>query len=109
MKKILLITISLSIAYWGVLLAVEYAWTLPIPFLVIAYIWYEFLNHNPSVFKYKVVELGDRFGIKRSDGAMLSMGIGEVWYSSEVDKLEYSWTKDKEKVEKLLEQLNNNK
>jgi hypothetical protein len=108
MKKLLLITISLSIAYWGVLLAVEYAWTLPIPFLVIAYIWYEFLNHNPSVVKYKVVELGDRFGIKRSDGAMLSMGIGEVWYSNEVDKLQYSWTKDKEKVENLLEQLNSN-
>jgi hypothetical protein len=37
------------------------------------------------------------------------MGIGEVWYSNEADKLEYSWTKDKEKVERLLEQLNNNK
>jgi hypothetical protein len=109
MKKLLLITISLSIAYWGVLLAVEYAFTLPIPFLVIAYIWYEFLNCSPSVVKYKVVEIGDRFGIKRSDGAMLSMGIGEVWYSNEADKLEYSWTKDKEKVERLLEQLNNNK
>jgi hypothetical protein len=70
MKKLLLITVSLSIAYWGVLLAVEYAWTLPIPFLVIAYIWYGFLNCKPSVFKYKIVELGDRFGIKRSDGAM---------------------------------------
>ena len=110
MKKLLLITISLSIAYWGVLLAVEYAWTLPIPFLVIAYIWYEFLkcNCSPSVFKYKMVELGDRFGIKRSDGAMLSMGLGQVWYSNEVDKLEYSWTKDKEKVERILEQLNSN-
>jgi hypothetical protein len=108
MKKLLLITISLSIAYWGVLLAVEYAWTLPIPFLVIAYIWYEFLNCSASVVKYKFVELGDRFGIKRSDGAMLSMGLGQVWYSNEVDKLEYSWTKDKEKVERLLEQLNSN-
>jgi hypothetical protein len=108
MKKLLLITISLSIAYWGVLLAVEYAWTLPIPFLVITYIWYEFLNCNPSVLKYKMVEIGDRFGIKRSDGAMLSMGLGQVWYSNEVDKLEYSWTKDKEKVERILEQLNSN-
>ena len=108
MKKLLLITISLSIAYWGVLLAVEYAWTLPIPFLVIVYIWYEFLNCNPSVVKYNMVELGDRFGIKRSDGAMLSMGLGQVWYSNEVDKLEYCWTKDKEKVERLLEQLNSN-
>jgi hypothetical protein len=108
MKKLLLITVSLSIAYWGVLLAVEYAWTLPIPFLVIAYIWYEFLNCSPSVFKYKVVEVVDRFGIKRNDGAMLSMGLGQVWYSNEVDKLEYCWTKDKEKVERILEQLNSN-
>jgi hypothetical protein len=55
-----------------------------------------------------MVELGDRFGIKRNDGAMLSMGLGQVWYSNEVDKLEYCWTKDKEKVERLLEQLNSN-
>jgi hypothetical protein len=108
MKKLLLITISLSIAYWGVLLAVEYAWTLPIPFLVIAYIWYEFLNCNPSVVKYKLVEAGGKFGIKRNDGAMLSMVMGSNWYSKEEDKLQYSWTKDKEKVERLLEQLNSN-
>ena len=108
MIKLLLITISLSIAYWGVLLAVEYAWTLPIPFIVIAYIWYEFLNCNPSVVKYKMVEAGAKFGIKKSDGAMLSMGIVKIWYSNEADKLEYCWTKDKEKVERILEQLNSN-
>jgi hypothetical protein len=108
MIKLLLITISLSIAYWGVLLAVEYAWTLPISFLFIAFIWNEFLNCNPSVVKYKMVEVGAKFGIKRSDGAMLSMGIVKIWYSNEADKLEYCWTKDKEKVERILEQLNSN-
>ena len=105
MKKLLLITISLSIAYWGVLLAVEYAWTLPIPFLVIAYMWFYFLT--PKEPKYKMVYAGNKFGIKRSDGAMLSMGCG-TWYSVEANKLIHCYTEDKEKVERYLEQLNSN-
>ena len=106
MKKLLLITISLSIAYWGVLLAVEYSWTLPIPFLIIAYIWYIF---NPNRAKYEMVQFDNQYGIKRTwDNSMLSMSSNNYWWFDDSSKSIYCYTTDKEKVERLLEQLNSN-
>ena len=108
MKKLLLITISLSIAYWGVLLAVEEAWTLPIPFLVIALIWYlSSLTDGP---KYKMVNLKNKYGILRiEDKYMLDMNdVTVFWFSAEELVSQYCYTEDKEKAERFLEQLNNN-
>jgi hypothetical protein len=108
MKKLLLITISLSIAYWGVLLAVEYSWTLPIPFLIIVTIWYFYSICNKP--KYKIVNLKNKYGILRiEDKYMLDMNEGIVhWFSAEELVSQYCYTEDKEKVERYLEQLNNN-
>ena len=110
MRKVLLITISLSIAYWGVLLAVEESWTLPIPFLVIALIWYlSSLTDGP---KYKIVQSNDKYGILRiSDKHMLvvvSDSITNYWKEYEYQQAEFCYTTDKEKIERFLEQLNNN-
>ena len=110
MKKLLLITISLSIAYWGVLLAVEYSWTLPIPFLVIALIWYlSSLTDGP---KYKIVQSNDKYGILRtSDNNMLvvvSDSITNYWKEFKFQQAELCYTEDKQKVERFLEQLNSN-
>jgi hypothetical protein len=104
MKKILLITISLSIAYWGVLLAVEYSWTLPIPFLVIAYMWYCFLMPN-----YKIVCKDEKYGILRtSDNYMMGISFNASWWLDEDMQDKFCYTTDKEKVERFLEQLNSN-
>jgi hypothetical protein len=110
MKKILLITISLSIAYWGVLLAVEYSWTLPIPFLIVAYMWLYFLS--PEKPKYKIIKANDKYGILRtSDRKMLvvvSDSLTNYWKEYKHEQAQYCYTVDKEKVERYLEQLNSN-
>jgi hypothetical protein len=108
MKKVLLITISLSIAYWGTLLAVEYSWTLPIPFLVIAYMWYFYSICNKP--KYKIVNLKNKYGILRiEDKYMLDMNdVTVFWFSAEELVSQYCYTEDKEKAERFLEQLNSN-
>jgi hypothetical protein len=108
MKKILLITISLSIAYWGALLAVEYSWTLPIPFLIIVTIWYFYSICNKA--KYKIVNLKNKYGILRiKDEYMLDMNeVTVFWWSAEEHVSKYCYTEDKKKVERFLEQLNSN-
>ena len=109
MKKLLLITISLSIAYWGVLLAVEEAWTLPIPFLVIALIWYlSSLTDGP---KYKIIKLNDKYGIVRRDifgTAMLDVYRNNTWETRKYNMAYNCWTSDLKMLERYLEQLNNN-
>jgi len=107
MKKLLLITISLSIAYWGVLLAVEYAWTLPIPFLIIVTIWYFYSIYNKP--KYKIVCKNEKYGILRTfDKYMMSITYNSTWWLDEDMQGLHCYTEDKEKVERYLEQLNSN-
>jgi hypothetical protein len=108
MKKLLLITVSLSIAYWGVLLAVEYSWTLPIPFLIVAYMWLYFLS--PEEPKYKIIQANDKYGILRTnDKYMIDVsGLDNYWWGDKMYQSKYCYTEDKEKVERILEQLNSN-
>jgi hypothetical protein len=112
MKKILLITISLSIAYWGALWSMEDPWVLPLPFLIIVTIWYLDSDYNKTFQKYKLIQSNDKYGILRtSDKQMLVMvddSIINFWHSSEEKQAQYCYTEDKEKVERFLEQLNSN-
>jgi hypothetical protein len=112
MKKLLLITISLSIAYWGALWSMEDPWCLPLPFLIIVTIWYLDSDYNKTFQKYKLIQSNDKYGILRtSDKQMLVMASDSIinyWKEYKYEQAEYCYTTDKEKAERFLEQLNSN-